>query len=589
MYKGQEIVDLAEKQLGTRGQAAKSYCGLPSGANYCDAFVTWLFYKTHAAYLFCDGTKQVYCPTTIMLLRKEMPMIPIYLALPGDVIFFDWEPNGNPNHIGVARNRVSDLEIDTVEGNTSGYNTTGVVANKTRTYFIEGTKKVQIQALFRPQFPVSKSEYSTSKKLEIDGLFGFSSIALLQKALKKRGFYAGKIDAILGLGTVKALQEWAGVDRDGSWGPDTSKAIQKKLGVTADGFFGPKSVKALQVWINKAAFSKDESSAESLTHEIGQACLKVAKLMEHAKYHWHSHPDEENCQEEGTCVTFVAVVLQVLGYLKPGQYIWHDGRGYGDGKVYGTNKWMDVIYMHNKPLKKLKKKLKAGDIILLDDNKSGESGSGGHIFILSNKWSGNNPYIWDNSSAKKGKHTYDGDRKVLAVVRLKPKEDSKKTLTFEQKVLHACRDQAEYAKDAVYGWQPDPTIAKSKKKMSCVTYVACVLQRLKILKAGQYIWHEEGGTVYGANSKMTVHYLKGSIKANRDKLKACDIIICGDAKSVEAGGNSHIFIFTGDWDKDGDPIVWDNVSATRTRKGEYGRHGYPASKKIIAVVRLKER
>ena len=45
MYKGQEIVNLAEKQLGTRGSAAKAYCGLPGGANYCDAFVSWLFYK----------------------------------------------------------------------------------------------------------------------------------------------------------------------------------------------------------------------------------------------------------------------------------------------------------------------------------------------------------------------------------------------------------------------------------------------------------------------------------------------------------------------------------------------------------------
>jgi hypothetical protein len=141
--------------------------------------------------------------------------------------------------------------------------------------------------------------------------------------------------------------------------------------------------------------------------------------MKHAVYEWESKPTIEKSKEKGTCVTYVACVLQRLGYLKAGQYIWHDGRGYGDGKVYGTNKHMTVIYMHNKKLKSLKKKLKAGDIILLDDNRSGESGSGGHIFILSNKWSGNNPYIWDNASAKKGKHTYDGNRKVLAVVRLK--------------------------------------------------------------------------------------------------------------------------------------------------------------------------
>lgn len=200
MYKGQEIVNLAEKQLGTRGSAAKAYCGLPSGANYCDAFVSWLFYKENCRDLFCDGKKQTYCPTSIKLVRKQMPMLPIYLGLPGDVIFFDWEPNGDPNHIGIVRSRVSDLEIDTVEGNTSGYGTTGVVANKTRPYFIPKTKRVQIQGMFRPQFAVDKSEFDASKKLTVDGLFGFNSIACLQKVLKSKGYYSGAIDAVMGLG-----------------------------------------------------------------------------------------------------------------------------------------------------------------------------------------------------------------------------------------------------------------------------------------------------------------------------------------------------------------------------------------------------
>lgn len=257
MYKGQAIVNLAEKQIGTRGAEAKKYCGLPSNANYCDGFVTWLFYKEDVADLFCNGKKQVYCPDTIVLIRRQMPMLPIYLGLPGDVIFLDWEPNGTPNHIAIVRKRVSDLEIDTVEGNTSMQNdkgqtiATGVVANKTRPYFIPGTNKVQIAGMFRPQFHVDKSEFDASNKLIIDGLFGFNSIACLQKALKAMGLYTGEIDAIMGLGTVKGLQKVAGVEADGSWGPKTTKAVQRMIGTKADGFFGPKSVKALQEWINK--------------------------------------------------------------------------------------------------------------------------------------------------------------------------------------------------------------------------------------------------------------------------------------------------------------------------------------------------
>ena len=121
-------------------------------------------------------------------------------------------------------------------------------------------------------------------------------------------------------------------------------------------------------------------------------------------------------------MTYVACVLQRLGYLKSGEYIWQNGKGYGTGKVVGTNSKMTTTYMDNKTLTSLKSKLKKGDIVLLDDNKSGKAGSGGHIFILTGKWTdAGNPYIWDNECAKKGQkaRAYSGKRKVLAVVRLK--------------------------------------------------------------------------------------------------------------------------------------------------------------------------
>ena len=345
MYKGQELVNLAETKIGTRGAEAKKYCGLPSSANYCDAFVTWLFYKNDAKQYFCNGSKQTYCPTTINIIRNEMPMIPIYLALPGDVIFYDWEPNGNPNHIGIARNRVSDLEIDTVEGNTSMQKNgktvaTGVVANKTRTYYatVSGKKKIVIQGLFRPQFPVDKSEYDTSKPLAIDGLFGFNSIACLQKALKNKnnGYYTGEIDAILGLNTIKALQKAAGTEADGSWGPNTTKAIQKMIGAKVDGFFGPASTKKLQEWINK----QNNVSAPKPTPkpaEIAKPKTKAQQINDTAiKFAWPVGTPESKYRKNGGspdpdfvaawkkyfpkrkintgCHSFVMLVLKACGY-----------------------------------------------------------------------------------------------------------------------------------------------------------------------------------------------------------------------------------------------------------------------------------
>lgn len=388
-----ELLKLAQKYLGQGGSIFNKFCH-SSGA-WCCAFVTYLFHKGDDAKLFYGGKIVVYCPTAIKWASANLAMIPAYLALPMDIVFFDWNHNGLPDHIGFIRERKNCDEVYTIEGNTNG----GVVAQKTRPV-------KYIQGIYRPHFP---AKFDISKPLVIDGLIGYNSIAMLQKAL------GVAVDGILGKGTVKALQKWAGVAQDGAWGAKTSKAIQKKLGVTADGYFGANSCKALQKWCNKRVFPQQTIIDKELS-----ACKTQSAWMKNAAYKWESKPTIEKSKKRGTCVTYVACVLQRLGILKSGEYIWQNGKGYGNGKVYGTNSKMAVIYMGNKTISSLKIRLKTGDIILLDDNKSGKAGSGGHIFILAG-WSGNTPLVWDNETAKKGQkaRTYSGSRKVLAVVRLK--------------------------------------------------------------------------------------------------------------------------------------------------------------------------
>lgn len=160
--------------------------------------------------------------------------------------------------------------------------------------------------------------------------------------------------------------------------------------------------------------------------------------------------------------------------------------------------------------------------------------------------------------------------------------------TLADKILDACKTQAEWMKNYVYGWQADPTIEKSKKKGTCVTFVACVLQRLGYLKPGECIWHNGKGKVSGTNDKMTVTYPKNKkVSDLKDFLQAGDIVIAGDPKSTEAGGNSHIFIVTGKW-KGNDPYIWDNRSADRIKAGKNGLHTYSGARKVIAVIRLKK-
>lgn len=230
MKTAKQQLAIAKKHLGQGGAKFRKYCGLPNGSAWCDAFVTYIFNEAGNASLFCNGKKQTYCPTTIKLLAKDLAQVPMYLAMPSDVIFFDWDRNGTPNHIGFVRERVSTSAIRTIEGNTSNK-----VMNKTR-------PAKYVQAIFRPHFkPAGELK---QHKLTVDGKFGYKSIYMLQVALGM------KPTGILTKETVKFLQKKAKATEDGVWGRGTSKAVQKMTKAHVDGDFGPNSVKSLQKWIN---------------------------------------------------------------------------------------------------------------------------------------------------------------------------------------------------------------------------------------------------------------------------------------------------------------------------------------------------
>lgn len=241
-----QTYNFAKSFLGKGGATFRSYCGLPSGAAWCDAYVTYIFHKSGNASLFCGGKKQTYCPTTIKLCAKEMAQVPLYLAMPMDVIFFDWDRNGNPNHIGFVRDHKDTSSIYTIEGNTDG----GKVAQKTRA-------AKYVQAVFRPHFKPTGT--LKKERLATDGVFYYKSIYMMQVAL---GGIA--TDGVLGIATIKRLQTVAGLSGkqiDGAWGTTTSRYVQKMLiksGFLAkggdDGAFGKASCTALQKWCNAKVF-----------------------------------------------------------------------------------------------------------------------------------------------------------------------------------------------------------------------------------------------------------------------------------------------------------------------------------------------
>lgn len=234
MTSNTQLLKIAQKHLGQGGAVFRKYCGLPSGAAWCNAFVDYVANEGGVKALYFNGAKETYCPHSIAWCRKNLAQVPLFLAMPMDIIYFDWDKNGNPNHIGFVRGAKDTASIYTIEGNTSG----GKVAQKTRA-------GKYVQAVYRPHFVPTGMK---KEKLSVDGSFQYKSVYMLQIAL---GITA---DGILGQGTVKALQKASGCSSDGIWQTGTTKAIQKMVGVKQDGAFGVESVKALQTWINKKVF-----------------------------------------------------------------------------------------------------------------------------------------------------------------------------------------------------------------------------------------------------------------------------------------------------------------------------------------------
>lgn len=244
MKTNSEVLKIAQKHLGQGGARFRKFAGLPAGAAWCNAFVDYVADEGGVKALYFNGKRETYCPHSIKWCRANLADIPLYLAMPMDIIYFDWDKNGNPNHIGLVRAKKSTSSIYTIEGNTDG----GKVAQKTRA-------GRYIQAVYRPHY-VPKSV--KKKKLTADGDCGYNTIYNLQIALGM------KPSGILTKETVKFLQKRAGATQDGSWGRGTSKKVQKMIGANPDGDFGKNSVIALQKWINKVNYpAKKKTTAPS--------------------------------------------------------------------------------------------------------------------------------------------------------------------------------------------------------------------------------------------------------------------------------------------------------------------------------------
>lgn len=275
-----------DSQAGTKygrwyaEQTGSAYFGT-SGVPFCAMFVSYILNEEG---IKLTGFPTASCATIVSGAKKAGAWVSGHSGIKaGDIVLFDWNSNGAPDHVGFVE-KVYSSYIQTIEGNTSGSDgRSGSVARKTRTF---GTVLGYYRVSYDGSTGSSSSSSSSSsaeidlgdttvwgKKFNrnlqsqlgtsVDGIMScqaksdqkyfwkhdsdcvtYSSKAsgsdmaeALQNGLIKAGYSCGTAgaDRCYGKGTITAHQKWLKKNGyytgkvDGYNGPETNQAVAKAI------------------------------------------------------------------------------------------------------------------------------------------------------------------------------------------------------------------------------------------------------------------------------------------------------------------------------------------------------------------------
>lgn len=111
------MVELAAKQIGNRGgEPYWRWYGYNYRVEWCAAFISWL--ANELGYLNTLIPKTASVPTMVRWFRANGQLQKkTYEPKPGEIIFFDWNVDGHPDHVGLVE-KVKNGRIYTIEGNS---------------------------------------------------------------------------------------------------------------------------------------------------------------------------------------------------------------------------------------------------------------------------------------------------------------------------------------------------------------------------------------------------------------------------------------------------------------------------------------
>ena len=172
MSSAAEVLEAARTQIGTiEGKNNDSKYGKWYGLNhepYCAMFVSWCFNEVGIASIVAAQSKKGFasCSAGLTWFQKKGLVVDKYKAQPGDIVFFQFDRDAQPDHVGIIENASKD-GITTIEGNTSPDHSLGSQSNGGGVYR-RHRSYLQVMAIVRPKYPVVSKPSSSllqSKKL----------------------------------------------------------------------------------------------------------------------------------------------------------------------------------------------------------------------------------------------------------------------------------------------------------------------------------------------------------------------------------------------------------------------------------------
>lgn len=252
-----------------------SYYG-QNGVPYCGMAVSYWFYYAGAK---APGIPGAYTPTMATQGRNAGREVPKTSAQAGDLVYFDWDPDGIIDHVGLVEYN-NGSTLTTIEGNTNN----GCVARRSRAFS-------SVVCVIRPNYDGTGSSSSSgvsSSSSSASGNGG-STVRTAQEYLKKFNYDLGPsgVDGSFGPDTKKALIKYvqynmnyygAGISVDGSNGPNT-KTAWNKYGSVRQGSGRIYMVKAVQIALMLRGYSVGSSGIDG---SCGPDTVKAIKAFQAA-------------------------------------------------------------------------------------------------------------------------------------------------------------------------------------------------------------------------------------------------------------------------------------------------------------------